>query len=261
LILFINAVLTLNFDAALKFYLTVDWGKVLDPTIITAAASQIIFSLGVGYGIMLTYASYSRQDHKIFQSAIVVALADSIVALTAGLTIFSTVFSFGLNPQAGPLLAFEALPLAFFNMPFGGALLSIFFLLLFIAAITSAVSIIELLITNIEDTFNSDRKSASLYAALFLFLISIPSALSYAVPHLAIGGVPFLDFMDGVVTEKFAPLAVFITVVYIGYLYKDLEKVARKEIPTFYLPIFFIAVRYIVPLFLLAISLTQFFHN
>lgn len=256
-VLLINSMMNLDFKAALEFYTKVDWKELLNPKILIAAASQVIFSLGVGYGIMLTYASYSKAQHNILKSALAVSIGDTAIALISGLVVFSIVFFYNIDPASGPSLAFEALPHAFLNMPFGQLLLAVFFFILFAAALTSAISIAELLTTNIMDTSGYPRERSTSIAVILLLLLSIPSALSYALPHISVFGKPFLDFMDGVITEKFAPFAIFVTVVYISHSYKGLENAVKEEIPGIFVEPLLIMLRYIIPLFLLILFLTQ----
>ncbi|MBI2079286.1 sodium-dependent transporter [Candidatus Micrarchaeota archaeon] len=257
LILLVNSIYIFNFDKALSFYLNFNLSQAISPTNLIAVISQIIFSIGVGYGIMFTYASYS-ENKNIFSSTLAVVLADTLIALLAGLVVFSIVFSTNIDPASGPTLVFVTLPSAFSHFAFGNMLMPIFFFLLFSAAFTSALSMNELLITNMEDQFKFDRKRAAVYSILLILLLSIPSAFSYTKHGLDINGFKFLEFLNDVIVQKFSPLAVLITILYLGWFYKDLEKQSKKQIPFNLTPIFLFLVRYVIPVILGGLFILQF---
>ncbi|MEM3710209.1 MAG: sodium-dependent transporter [Nitrososphaerales archaeon] len=179
----------------IEFYLAPDFSKLSDPFVWTAALGQAFFSLSVGTGILLTYGSY-MQDEKIVKSATIVTVSDLLVAMMAGLVIFPIVFSFGLDPAAGVQLTFVTLPPIFHKMNFGILLGAVFFLLLFFAALTSAVSMLEVPVATLIDTYGFDRKKATLIASIIIILIGLPSALSYTALKLELFGTPFLDLKD-----------------------------------------------------------------
>ncbi len=179
----------------IEFYLTPDFGKLADPFVWTAAFGQAFFSLGVGTGIMLTYGSYMR-DENIVKSAGIITVSDLLVAILGGFVVFPIVFSFGLDPAAGVQLAFVTLPPVFQEMSFGFLLGAIFFLLLFFAALTSAVSMLEVPVATLIDSYGFERKKATLLVSMVIFLVGLPSALSYTPLKLALFGTPLLDIKD-----------------------------------------------------------------
>lgn len=179
----------------IEFYLAPNFSKLSDPFVWTAALGQAFFSLSVGTSILLTYGSY-MQDEKIVKSATIVTVSDLLVAMMAGLVIFPIVFSFGLDPAAGVQLTFVTLPPIFQEMNFGILLGAVFFLLLFFAALTSAVSMLEVPVATLIDTYGFDRKKATLIASIIIILIGLPSALSYTALKLELFGTPFLDLKD-----------------------------------------------------------------
>ena len=178
-----------------EFYLTPDFSKLSDPLVWTAAFGQAFFSLGVGTGIMLTYGSYMR-DENIVKSAGVITAADILVAILGGFVVFPIVFSFGLDPAAGVQLAFVTLPPIFQEMSFGIFLGAVFFLLLFFAALTSAVSIMEVPVATLIDSYGFERKRATSIVSIIIILIGLPSALSYTALKLELFGTPLLDLKD-----------------------------------------------------------------
>ncbi|MDN7023801.1 sodium-dependent transporter [Methanoculleus sp. FWC-SCC1] len=181
--------------AGIAFYLAPDTSRLADPLVWAAAFGQAFFSLSVGMGILLTYGSYlGRTD--IFRSASVITVADILIALLAGLIIFPLVFSFGLDPAAGVNLAFVTLPSAFAGIPFGAVLGVLFFAMLFVAALTSAVSMLEVPVATIIDSYGYSRRRATLLVFCAVILLGLPSALSYTALRLELFGTPLLDLGD-----------------------------------------------------------------
>ncbi|MCZ7372552.1 MAG: sodium-dependent transporter [Candidatus Methanoperedens sp.] len=179
----------------IEFYLTPDYSKLSNPLVWAAAFGQAFFSLSVGTGIMLTYGSYMR-DENIVKSAGVITVADLLVAILGGFVVFPIVFSFGLDPAAGVQLAFVTLPAVFQEMSFGFLLGAVFFLLLFFAALTSAVSMLEVPVATLIDSYGFERKKATLLVSMAILLVGLPSALSYTPLKLALFGTPLLDIKD-----------------------------------------------------------------
>jgi len=201
-LLFIMLLMLLGFSlllpgtmAGVKFYLLPDFSKLSDPFVWTAAFGQAFFSLSVGTGIMLTYGSYMG-DEKIIKSAAIITISDLMVAILAGLIIFPIVFTFGFDPAAGVQLAFVTLPSIFHQMEYGYFFGAVFFLLLFFAAITSAVSMLEVPVSTLIDTYGFDRKKATSLISIIVILIGLPSALSYTTMKLELFGMPILDIND-----------------------------------------------------------------
>jgi NSS family neurotransmitter:Na+ symporter len=179
----------------IEFYLTPDFSKLSDPFVWTAAFGQAFFSLGVGTGIMLTYGSYMR-DENIIKSAAMISVSDLLVALIGGLLVFPIVFSFGLDPASGVHLAFVTLPPVFQEMRFGIFLGTVFFLLLFFAALTSAVSMLEVPVATLIDSYGFERKKAASVVSGIIFVVGLPPALSYTILKLELFGKPLLDIED-----------------------------------------------------------------
>jgi len=194
----ILAVMALSLPGApqgIAYYLTPDLSRLTDPLVWTAAFGQAFFSLGVGSGIMLTYASYAG-DNDLVKSAGLITVADLLVALVGGLVIFPVVFSFGGDPAAGVQLAFVTLPRIFQDLAFGRFFGGAFFLLLFIAALTSAVSILEVPVATLVDAYGVGRRRATAIASAAVTLIGLPSALSYTALKVELFGTPLLDLKD-----------------------------------------------------------------
>jgi NSS family neurotransmitter:Na+ symporter len=189
----------------IKFYLIPDLSKLSEPSIWTEAFGQAFYSLGVGLGIMLTYGSYMHEEtskkgtstfSEIEKNAALIALFDTIAAVLGGFVIFPIVFSYGLNPDSGLQLAFITLPLIFQKIGFGSLLGTVFFLLLFIAATSSAISLLEVPVATLIDYWDYGRKKATFLVSVCIMLIGIPSALSYTALKLELSGNYILDLYD-----------------------------------------------------------------
>jgi len=178
-----------------SFYLTPDFGRLADPTVWTAAFGQAFFSLGIGEGIMLTYGSYLARG-SITRSAVAITAADLLVALLGGLIVFPIVFSLGVDPAAGVELAFVTLPPVFAALPLGPVLGALFVLLLFVAAMTSAVSLLEVPVATLIDVRGMARPRATALVMAAVLLAGLPAALSYTPVGLRLAGVPVLDLQD-----------------------------------------------------------------
>ncbi|MEK6979333.1 MAG: sodium-dependent transporter [Candidatus Micrarchaeota archaeon] len=259
IILLANAFSFKNLDKAFAFYTTINVPALFsNSNLWVVAISQAIFSLSIGYGIMLTYGSYLKKREELFKTTFAIVSADTVVSLIACFVIFAFVFAFGIAPNSGPSLAFESLPLAFQQIPYGGFLMPIFFFLLFAAATTSAVSMSELAICNIEEKFGMNRKRASVILLGLLTLLMLPSALSYSPLNFQIDGSKVLDFLDEKLVGHFSPLVVLILVLYLGHGYKHLEMHVRADLPKQFVVPFLLVVRYLVPFLLFGFFVRQF---
>lgn len=246
------------FPAALQYYTSVDVSKLFVPSFWLIVISQAIFSLSIGQGIMLAYGAYLTKKDELAKSSLWIVSADTAASMLAALIVFAFMFSFSLPPNTGPSLSFEALPQAFQQMEFGSFIMPVFFLLLFGAALTSAVSLAEVLIFNFMDMFRITRKTATLACVILISLLMLPSALSYSPMGIYVFGQRFFDFLDLSIVGRFLPLTTLFTIVYIAWGFKDLEKDANSNMPSWLVRPFLIAVRFILPLFLAIISIAQF---
>jgi len=185
-----------GFYSGVRFLFTPDFSVLANPLIWSAAFGQAFFSLSVGYGILLTYGDYLDEGVELLNSSLIVTFADLAVALLAGLVIFPVVFTFGLEPAAGAELAFSTLPRAFEEMPYGQPFAVAFFTLLFFAALTSAVSILEVNVAAVSNASGFSRRAVSMSLTLGVIIMGLPSALSYSALGLTLNGARILDLMD-----------------------------------------------------------------
>jgi len=210
----------------IRFYLNPNFSEVTGRTIL-AALGQAFFSLSLGMGAMITYGSYIPKEISLPKSAFIVTFLDMLLALLAGFVIFPTAFTFGIEPGAGTGLIFITLPSIFALMPFGQIWSALFFLLLFIAALTSAIGLLEVSVAYVKDERNWSRKKAALALGTTAFIIGVPSALSNGTISLNLFGMQFLDAMDYLSSNILLPLGGIFVTLFVGWVIKD---TALKEI-------------------------------
>ena len=226
---------------------------------ILAALGQALFSLSVGMGVMLVYGSYVPVNENIFKTAMWITVCDTLIAILAGLAIFPAVFSCGFDPAGGPGLVFCVLPNVFNTMGGAGVVFSIlFFLLLTVAALTSAISLLEALTATFSEHVRTPRVVG---AFLFFFLttaLGVVFSLSLGtLSHVKLTGLTLFDFVDKLNSIYLPPLCALGTVIFLGWVMPDAD--VRDELSNhgtvsirFYGIFRFIA-RYVAPLALLVV--------
>ena len=172
------AVITGDMPDTLRFMFAPDFSKIT-ATVALTAFGQAFFSLGIGLGVMLTYGAYMPPGSSIFRSAVLISFSDGLVAVMAGLAIFPIVFQYGLSPAEGPGLLFMTLPIAFGKMIGGVFMGTLFFLLLFFAALTSSISLLEAIVSRLEEISNWGRKKISLVAGALLWTVGLATVFSF----------------------------------------------------------------------------------
>ncbi|MCQ8894668.1 MAG: sodium-dependent transporter [Methanolinea sp.] len=244
-----------GFHEGTAFLFSPDFTVLFDPLVWSAAFGQAFFSLSVGTGILLTYGAYMEKGIPIPLSALVITLADLGVALLAGIVIFPLVFTFGLEPAAGAELAFSTLPKAFALMPGGSFFAIAFFLVLFFAAITSAVSMLEVGVSSLREAVSWSREKTSLLLGLVMVAVGLPSALSYSTANWTIGDIKVLDFMDETVGTLGLPLAaVVLAVSFSWFVPRDvLDREIGRPIARIVHPL----CKYVIPAVLLVTNLAR----
>lgn len=222
LILLGICILTLNLPDAgegVKFFLNPDFSKIT-PRVVINALGQAFFSLSLGMGILITYSSYYPADTKLTRTSVIVAFLSLLVAVMMGLIIFPAVMSFGLDKESleGSTLVFVTLPEVFARLPFPRLWSSLFFLLLFVAALTSTVSLAEVAIAMLQDRLKMSRIKAVLVILCPLFLLSAASSLSFgSLSTMTIGNLTFFAFLDGLTTNVMLPLVSMAVCIYMGW--------------------------------------------
>ncbi len=251
-ILIIRALTLEGSGAGIAFLFRPDFSEITARTFLDAIA-QSFFTLSLGMGVFITYGSYLSDRDNVPGSAATVVGLDTGIAILAGLVIFPAVFAFGFEPGAGAGLAFITLPAVFAEMPVGTLFGTLFFLLLSLAALTSAISLLEVVASWLIDEKGWTRKSASAVLGAVIFVVGIPASLGFsAFSDFAIPGIGDLfDTYDWIANSILLPLGGLLTAVFAGYVWK--AKSARAEanrdnmgmkIGEWYGPV----LRYIVPL-------------
>ena len=207
-------------EEGLKFFLSPDFSKI-NGTVIINAMGQAFFSLSLGMGILITYASYYPKNTILSRTAVTVSLLDMTVAIMMGIIIFPAVTSFGLTGEslAGPSLVFSTLPEVFAQMPLTQLWSILFFLFLMVAALTSTISIAEVSIAFMQDRFKMSRIKACLIVIAPLFLFSSLCSLSQgSLGNMTIAGYTLFDLFDTVATNILLPTASILLCIYMGWV-------------------------------------------
>lgn len=206
----------------LKFYLLPDFSKFSTATLL-GAIGQLFYSMSLAMGIMITYGSYMKKEDNLERSVGQIELFDTGIAFLAGLMIIPAVVAFnGGDPSkinAGPGLMFGTLPKVFESMAFGDVVGVVFFLLVLFAALTSSISLMETVVSMVQDKLHWKRKPAVLGVTALVLLLGIPSCLGYG-PWGAIEllGMQFLDFFDFISNSVLMPIVAFLTCIMIGHV-------------------------------------------
>lgn len=208
------------FGKGLEFLFTPDFSKLTGASMLTAMG-QAFFSLSLGMGTIMIYGSYVPKDTSIASTSIIIGLADTLVALLAGMAIFPIVFANNMEPGSGPGLIFQTLPVAFGNMPGGLAFGSLFFILLLVAAWTSSISLIEPLVTWLIETYGLSRIKAALYSGFTTWLFGLGTVWSFNWwAEFKFFGLTFFDLLDFVTSNLMLPLGGILIALFAGWLMK-----------------------------------------
>lgn len=236
--------------AGVKFFLTPDFSKI-NPTMVTSALGHAFFTLSLGMGAMITFGSYLTRQTHLPSSALWVTSLDTLIALLAGFMILPAVFAFGFDPGAGPGLTFITLPAVFAQIPWGTAFGTLFFVLLAVAALTSAISLLEVVVAFLIDEKGVARPKAAVGAGAVIFLLGIPSSLSLGVwSDVKLFGKGFFDLMDYVASNLMLPLGGVLIAVFVGWVVtpRIMQEASREDGHLFRLaPAWRVICRYMAP--------------
>ena len=252
LIFLVSFSLTLpNAYIGLEYMFKPDFSKI-NSQMILAALGQAFFTLSIGSGTLLTYGSYISKEQNITKSAYMIILADTMFAILAGIMIFPAVFSFGLSPSSGAGLAFVTLPNIFAQIPYGHIVSSLFFILLFCAAVTSGISMLEVPCAALTERFKLSRIQASIVLFFIISFLAIPATLSFGIlSDFKIFSKTVFDFLDFIASNILMPFNSLILCLILGWWCKVKGNVFFKNI--FFAKLFDIGLRYIVPIALVCL--------
>ncbi|MAF82956.1 MAG: sodium-dependent transporter [Chromatiales bacterium] len=218
LILLGYAVNSGGFAQALKFLFEPDFSKV-NGEIVLSAMGHAFFTLSVGMGSVMAYGAYLPQEASIAQTSIAVVIADTLIAILAGLVVFPIVFANGLNPAEGPGLVFQTLPLAFGQLAGGGLFGTLFFLLLSFAALTSAISLMEPTVAWVIESYRLSRRAAAFVVGFIIWALGILTVLSFStLKNATIFKGTFFDNFDYLASNILLPLGGLLITVFAGWV-------------------------------------------
>lgn len=259
---FVLIIRSLTLDNAMegvKFFLAPNFSNITSQSILFAMG-QAFFSLSVGVSVMVTYSSYLSKKESLIQPAISIVSMNVLIALLAGLAIFPAVFSLGLEPAEGPGLLFVVLPAVFDQIIFGEVFLLGFLALFLFATLTSAFSMLEIIVASVVKGKKEKRTKFTFVIGILVFVVGVPSALSYSVlSDLLIFSKNLFDSADYLVSNLLMPFGVFLISIFVSYkiknstLREELLQHSRLGASAFH--IWFFIMRFIIPLVIIIVFL------
>ncbi|MAD41939.1 MAG: sodium-dependent transporter [Arcobacter sp.] len=261
-ILFVYSISVDSFSKAASFMFNADFTKLSSEAVIVAIG-QAFYTLSLGMGIIITYAASLPKKVNIVKSSLLIAVIDTLVALVAGLIIFTLLFDKGAESTKGAGLVFISLPSVFYEFgSIGSTLAILFFVAIAFAGITSAISMLEPMVSYFVNRFNYSRVKAALICSIFFYVLGIAALLSNITdysPMLMVGDKNLFDWLDFVSSTILVPLGGILVVVFVGH-FMDKEKINAELIPllgTAFTKIWFFMVRYIIPMALIIVILNE----
>ncbi|MGX2950115.1 sodium-dependent transporter [Ursidibacter sp. B-7004-1] len=237
----------------IKFYLMPDFSKIT-PKLFVFVLGQVFFALSLGFGVLITLSSYLDKKENLVKTATITGILNTVIALLAGFMIFPSLFSFGIAPNSGPTLVFQSLPIVFSNMWGGTAFAIIFFSLLIVAALTTSLTICEVIITALQEKTKMGRKTAILVTLVAIFVLgNIPSILGDSEwKDIRIMGRSIFDAFDYISGNILFILTALGSAIFVGFVLKD---EAKEELNTHkgLTTIWFNYVKYVIPVIILVI--------
>jgi NSS family neurotransmitter:Na+ symporter len=251
LVLNVRAITLPGAGEGLRFLFHPDFSKLTGEGILSALG-HAFFSLSLGMGTLITYGSYIDKNNNLLSTAIQVTAADTLIAVLAGIAIFPAVFAFGIEPSSGPGLVFITLPNVFQQMPGGYIFAILFFILLTVAALTSSISILEVVVAYFHEELKLKRKVATVFATALITLLGIICSLSMGVfKDYTFFDLNFFDLMDWISANLLLPLGGLFISLFIGWKFgrrKVQSEIARGgNISGIFLSIFMFLVKLIAP--------------
>ncbi|WP_027965163.1 sodium-dependent transporter [Halalkalibacillus halophilus] len=246
------AIYGLTLDGAsegLAFLFTPDWSQLGNPSIYAMALGQAFFSLSLGICGMLTYSSYLKEKDRLPGATVGIALMDTVFAVIAGIMIFTAVFSFEVDTASGPPLVFIILPSIFEGMPAGNLIAIVFFVLLTMAAFSSALSLLELPVAYVHRTLGLSRKAATFVCSGIIFTLGIASSLGFGIwSGVEYNGNNILDMIDNFTANLILPLGGLLMAIFVGWYVKRDQAIQMSELQSAGLQnIWYTLVRYVIP--------------
>lgn len=261
------AIYSLTLDGAMEgaaYYLIPHMDDFSAKTIL-AAMGQLFYSMSLAMGIMVTYGSYTKKNNHLENSVHQIEFFDTGIAFLAGLMIVPSVFVFSGKDSlsVGPGLMFVTLPKVFHSMPFGDVIGAVFFILVFFAALTSSISLMETIVSIVRDQFHWSRRFAALVILGFAFLLGVPSSLGFGtLSWVTVAGKSILDMMDFLSNSVLMPIVAFFTCIFVGFVVKPkcvIDEVKETDGNFKHEKMFTIMIKWIAPIFLVLILFSSIF--
>ncbi|MDE3945020.1 sodium-dependent transporter [Glaesserella parasuis] len=237
----------------IKFYLMPDFSKIT-PQLFVFVLGQVFFALSLGFGVLITLSSYLDKKENLVRTATITGVLNTVIAVMAGFMIFPSLFSFGIAPNSGPTLVFQSLPIVFSNMWGGTIFAIIFFGLLVVAALTTSLTIYEVIITALQEKTKMRRKAAIFWTLTLIFIFgNVPSVLGDNVwKDITIIGKSIFDAFDYISGNILFILTALGSAIFVGFVLKDEAKEelgAGKTLTN----LWFNYVKYVIPLLILVV--------
>jgi len=251
-IMCVRAVTLPGASKGLEFLFKPDFSKI-NFKVVLEALGQAAFSLSIGMGALITYGSYINKDNNLGRTAVQVSLADTIIAILAGVMIFPAVFALGMDPQAGPGLVFQVLPELFMKMPGGYYFSIIFFILLAVAALTSTVSLLEVVVAFASEELKMTRQKATLLGAIAIWCVGIITTLSFSeLSDVKLFNLSIFELLEYIAANILLPLGALLIVIFLGW-YIGKKAVSEElsnngTVKNKFLGLFIFIIKYIAPL-------------
>lgn len=245
----------------ITFYLKPDFSKIT-PQLFIFVLGQVFFALSLGFGVLITLSSYLNKEENLIHTAVITGFTNTIIAVLAGFMIFPSLFTFGIEPNAGPTLVFQSLPIVFSHLWAGKFFAIIFFGLLLIAALTTSITIYEVIITALQEKLRMRRGKAIVLTLGGIFLLgNIPAILGDNLwKNVTIFGKSIFDFYDYASGNILFMLTALGCAIFVGFVLKD---EAKKELSSTkystFIKIWFNYVKFVVPVIILVIFISNLF--
>ena len=243
-----------GFGDGVSFLFHPDFSK-LTPDVILSALGQAFFSLSLGMGCLITYASYFSDNTPLVETAGQIAILDTLVAILAGIIIFPAVFSFGMSPAEGPTLVFEVLP-GIFNQMSGGSIWStLFFILLAVASLTSIISVSEIVVAFLSDEIKISRTTATWVLTAVTIVTSTLCSLSFG----PLKSTNLFNIFDYVSSNILMPLGGIGVCLFVGWKMKIEDAIGelhqKTGVPMWLVKIILLIIKYVAPICILTVFL------
>lgn len=260
IVLVIRGITLRGAEAGIRYLVKADFSTISRKTFLITLG-QAFFSLSLGMGALLTYGSYMSRQDNIPTSALGIVILDTLVAILAGFMIFPAVFAMGMEPEQGSSLIFNILPVVFNSISGGYLFRIIFFILLSLAALTSTISLLEVIVTFIVDEFHLTRKKTALIFGTVVFILGIPSAMSFCGwEDLTVMSLSCFNFVDFISSNIFLPFGGICIALFVGWFWGTKKSIPHllegaDTIPKYFISIWSFIIRFVTPVLILIVFL------